>query len=749
MHHWRRCGQTLDNVVIQTDKLIESEDRVISRHFYDHMATNVIVAVRARPFNQREKGLNSKICLKMEDGLSTVITDLTNGEEKIFTFDHSYWYNTAQETVFNDLGKAIVENGIEGYNGTIFAYGQTGSGKTYSMMGVPGDVGLIPRLNITMFEKLKEISIENHDYFITVSYLEIYNEVIKDLLNPSDAHLKIREHPDMGIYVEGLAELKATRPEDIETFIEQGNKVRTVAETKMNARSSRSHSCFTIRISQKTTEELDGGVTRESKLDSKLNLVDLAGSERAGKTGAQGQQLKEAGAINLSLSALGNVINALAKSKKGHHIPYRDSKLTRLLQESLGGNARTAMIATLSPADDNYDESLSTLQYASRAKKIQNQAKRNEDVNEKVIRELKTEIEELRAQLAAYSTGKPLPASLGSSDDDIIEEYERKMAILEKAQKESWEEKEKLSKRFEEEREKILENENHIRDVMQTVKEENIELIKRLKALQRQKKQLVNEFKNKKLSYSEVKQKLENNMLVYNDLMKQDATGKHDVKGQLEELLIVIEKDRRQVLADKEELEEIKEMIQENEERQTEERAKMTTHKLMLQQDQQLRSAIVEEERKRFLKEKEDYLQSVLDKEREKLKAEAEAEVARVKAQYRRAGGADKGRERQLEINAIQNSTDKETLLLEIKALKQKHEHAIEVIENGYKLQMQKQTEETSRMVKLIVDGYELEMKQIKKKFITCSKLLDQAIHDIEILTARNEKLSREARNAK
>merc|ERR1711871_287580 len=342
------------------------------------------------------------------------------------------------------------------------------------------------------------------------------------------------------------------------------------------------------------------------------------------------------------------------------------------------------------------------------------------------------------AQLAAYAEGKPLPASSGKADDEIIEEYQRKMAILEKAKQESWEEKEKMSRQFEEQRKKILENENHIRDVMQTVKEENVELIKRLKALQRQKKQLVNEFKNKKLSYSEVKQKLENNMLVYNDLMKQDATGKHDVKCQLEELLIVIEKDRRQVITDKAELEDIKEMIKENEDRQTEERAKMTTHKLMLQQDQQLRSAIVEEERKRFLKEKEDYLQSVLDKEREKLKAEAEAEVARVKAQYRRAGGADKGRERQLEINAIQNSTDKETLLLEIKALKQKHEHAIEVIENGYKLQMQKQTEETSRMVKLIVDGYELEMKQIKKKFITCSKLLDQAIHDIEILTARN-----------
>ena len=254
---------------------------------------------------------------------------------------------------------------------------------------------------------------------------------------------------------------------------------------------------------------------------------------------------------------------------------------------------------------------------------------------------------------------------------------------------------------------------------------------------------LVKEFKGKKLNYANVKHQLEKNMLAYNDLMKKDASGDHAVKDDLEKLLIVIEKDRRQVLTDKEELEDIKEMIKENEERQTEERAKMTTHKLMLQQDQQLRSAIVEEERKRFLKEKEDYLQSVLDKEREKLKMEAEAEVARVKAQYRRTGGTDKGRERQLEINAIQNSTDKETLLLEIKALKQKHEHEIEVIENEYKTELKKKQEETGRMIKLIVDGYELEMKRMKKKFISCSKLLSQAIHDIEVLNARNEKHSK------
>ena len=248
---------------------------------------------------------------------------------------------------------------------------------------------------------------------------------------------------------------------------------------------------------------------------------------------------------------------------------------------------------------------------------------------------------------------------------------------------------------------------------------------------------------DKKFKYDDRKHELEKNMSEYNELMKRDANGDHSVKDKLEELLLVIEKGRRQVITDKAELEDIKEMIKENEDRQTEERAKMTTHKLMLQQDQQLRSAIVEEERKRFLKEKDEYLQSILEKEREKLRVEAEAEVARVKAQYRRAGGASNDRERQLEINAIQNSTDKETLLLEIKSLNEKHAHEVEVIEKSYKEQLQKHEEETGRMVKLIVDGYEKEMSSMKKKFINCSRLLSQAIQDIEILKAKNDKLSK------
>eukprot|EP01042_Synura_sphagnicola_P001966 gene1966-2328_t len=311
-------------------------------------------------------------------------------------------------------------------------------------MGSEDNKGIIPRLNDELFravrDKLESFKGDGDTKFmITVSYLEIYNEVIKDLLNPSDKKkLEIRQSPTEGIYVEGLCELIVRDAADVIRLIEQGNTVRRVAATNMNEQSSRSHSCFTIALAQKTTTELAGGITREQVVRAKINLVDLAGSERVEKTGATGATLKEGSAINMSLQVLGRVINALAEGRKGGHVPYRDSKLTRLLQESLGGNSSTIMIAAVSPADYNYDETVSTLRYANRAKSIANAVKRNEDVNERMIRELKEEIEKLKQKLLSEGQGVV-------ADPAVSEEQRRRLQELEESQRSAWEEKERLT----------------------------------------------------------------------------------------------------------------------------------------------------------------------------------------------------------------------------------------------------------------------------------------------------------------
>uniref|UniRef100_A0A665WG96 Kinesin family member 13Bb n=1 Tax=Echeneis naucrates TaxID=173247 RepID=A0A665WG96_ECHNA len=307
-----------------------------------------------------------------------------------------------QDVVFQCLGESLLDNAFMGYNACIFAYGQTGSGKSYTMMGSAEQPGLIPRLCSSLFSRTVQEAREGESFTVEVSYMEIYNEKVRDLLDPKGSRqaLRVREHKVLGPYVDGLSRLAVASYKDIESLMSEGNKSRTVAATNMNEESSRSHAVFNIILTH-TLMDLQSGTTGEKV--SKLSLVDLAGSERAAKTGASGERLKEGSNINKSLSTLGLVISALADQGAGKNkskfVPYRDSVLTWLLKDSLGGNSRTAMVATISPAADNYDETLSTLRYADRAKSIVNHAVVNEDPNARIIRELREEVEKLREQL--------------------------------------------------------------------------------------------------------------------------------------------------------------------------------------------------------------------------------------------------------------------------------------------------------------------------------------------------------------
>jgi len=360
-----------------------------------------------------------------------------HSKENVFAFDKSYWsfdradsHYAGQDNLHTDLGKPLLDNAFQGYNNCIFAYGQTGSGKSYSMMGYGTEYGVIPKICQDMFERIGELQEDkNLRCTVEVSYLEIYNERVRDLLNPSTkGNLKVREHPSTGPYVEDLAKLVVSSFNEIEHLMDEGNKARTVAATNMNETSSRSHAVFTLTLTQKR-HDVETNMAMEKV--AKISLVDLAGSERATSTGATGARLKEGAEINRSLSTLGRVIAALAdlsdskkkKTGKGSsQVPYRDSVLTWLLKDSLGGNSMTAMIAAISPADINYDETLSTLRYADSAKRIKNHAVVNEDANARMIRELKEELATLRSKLSGggapveetYAEGTPLDKQIVS-----------------------------------------------------------------------------------------------------------------------------------------------------------------------------------------------------------------------------------------------------------------------------------------------------------------------------------------------
>ncbi|KAL8980116.1 MAG: hypothetical protein Q9205_004712 [Flavoplaca limonia] len=465
-------------------------------------AGNIKVVVRVRPFNGRELDRKAKCVVQMKDS-QTILIPPPDAEERLrgaknlrgadgqktFAFDRSYWsFNRAdphfagQEDLFGDLGAPLLDNAFQGYNNCIFAYGQTGSGKSYSMMGYGEESGVIPRICEDMFTRITDYQKDkNLTYTVEVSYLEIYNERVRDLLNPSTkGNLKVREHPSTGPYVEDLAKLVVRSFPEIQQLMDEGNKARTVAATSMNDTSSRSHAVFTLIVTQKRHDE-------ETRMDTervaKISLVDLAGSERATSTGATGARLKEGAEINRSLSTLGRVIAALAdlstgKKKNISMVPYRDSVLTWLLKDSLGGNSMTAMIAAISPADINFEETLSTLRYADSAKRIKNHAVVNEDPNARMIRELKEELAQLRSKLSSgatagglaeeqYSQDTPLDQQIVSitqadgtvkkvSKADIAEQLNQSEKLYEDLNQ-TWEEKLQKTEKIHKEREAALE----------------------------------------------------------------------------------------------------------------------------------------------------------------------------------------------------------------------------------------------------------------------------------------------------
>ena len=436
---------------------------------------SIVVGVRVRPFNQREKDRQSVCCIEMPGGNQTIIRDEL-GKEKKFTFDHSFWshdgYRTLedgymepeddkysdQKIVFDTVGKQILDNAWMGYHCCLFAYGQTGSGKSYSMVGYGANKGIVPISCDEIFKRIGQNKDADKSFEVQVSMLEIYNEKVQDLLIKPDKRppsgLKIRESKILGIFVDGLSKHPVTSYEQISNKMDEGYNNRTIGSTLMNATSSRAHTIVTIEFRQITMV-----AKKKSEKLSMINLVDLAGSERSGSTGATGDRLKEGCNINKSLLILGNVINCLADKAIGKNKnmlpPYRDSALTRILQNALGGNSKTVMICALSPASINYEETLSTLRYADRAKKIQNKAVINESEHDKMVRLLKEEnvnlkkmIEDLNKKLMGQG------GSVGEEDRqaflELKEQYEANQKVMGDMQK-TFEEKLEEAKKHESE----------------------------------------------------------------------------------------------------------------------------------------------------------------------------------------------------------------------------------------------------------------------------------------------------------
>ena len=397
-------------------------------------AANVNVICRFRPMNDLEKTTgNEQVC---DFTSPTSLTFHSSREKNVyrFIFDRIFPPTSTQQDIYDFGVKGIIDSVLDGYNGTVLAYGQTSSGKTYTMQGEMDEErtqGIIPRMINHVFKHIYKN--EGTDFMIKVSMIEIYQEKIRDLFDVSKVNLNVREDTIKGIYVEGASERYVGCPNDVLSLLEMGSANRAQAATNMNEHSSRSHSIFILTINQTNKAE---GVSKVGK----LYLVDLAGSEKISKTGATGHTLEEAKIINKSLTTLGRVINNLTDGKSTH-IPYRESKLTRVLQESLGGNSKTCLIITCSPSIYNESESLSTLRFGERAKKIKNKPKINKEITvaelQKLVAQLKEKLKTADARIAQLENfirqnGLSVPASNYKQEVDEeakkLQKYEKEKA---------------------------------------------------------------------------------------------------------------------------------------------------------------------------------------------------------------------------------------------------------------------------------------------------------------------------------
>ncbi|KAF2396750.1 kinesin-domain-containing protein [Trichodelitschia bisporula] len=443
----------------------------------EKQSSSVKVVVRVRRFVQRELDAGSPCLIKMDPTtqsttlMAPAASDRSRKhlEDKTFTFDKSFWshdpgsaHYAEQADVYRSFGEEFLDHNFEGFHTCIFAYGQTGSGKSYTMMGTPQQPGLIPRTCEALFQRIKHQPVPNTTYNVHVSYFEVYNEHVRDLLvgGGDTRYLKIRESPADGVYIQGLTDATVRSYADVEELIKKGDKNRTVAATKMNDTSSRSHAVFTICLKQ-----IQHSLTHDETVEttSRMRLVDLAGSERANKTEATGQRLVEGGLINKSLTTLGRVIAALADQRRvvpggsgrnsprpgtpgagtpgrrmsrlptNEVVPYRDSVLTWLLKDSLGGNSKTAMVACVSPTD--YEETLSTLRYADQAKRIRMQVRANVDAI--TAKQRDDQISAMAATIKNLQLSVNRAAERKKEEMESLEDYQRQVDNMQRLMEET------------------------------------------------------------------------------------------------------------------------------------------------------------------------------------------------------------------------------------------------------------------------------------------------------------------------
>ncbi|KAK7485572.1 hypothetical protein BaRGS_00023147, partial [Batillaria attramentaria] len=677
---------------------------------------SIRVVGRCRPLTAEEVDKGGKSVVKTSGGDKLVVE--AAGKEQSYSLDGAFGPDSKNAQIFHDKCDSVLQRAMDGYNVTIMAFGATGSGKSYLMAGNDQDPGIAPLVIQQLFQHMRQKS--NKEFMVTASFVEILDEKMMDLLNPHNNPMAVRQHVIKGIFVDGLSEMVARTGEELGELYEQGRRARRIGSSDINAHRARAHAIFTITVEQKERQSSKVGVR------STITLAELAGCEAADSADPK---------VLAGTQGILNVLSALGDSKqKGGHIPYRESVVSRLLQDSLGGNAITLMLVAVSPLDKSYQKTNSALQYATFARSIKNHVRMNLDDTQDTVAELRQEISRLRDKIAG---------STEPSRDDVAK-MEDLVSDLQLAKKQTWEEKERQSARFEEERKINLANKGILEWVMDSMKKGNRELQEKILLLQKERDQLSLQYKEKRQVVDALKEELQHKI---NDYTKFTESGKKS-ESETKKLVGAIHELKERQKRETEALKRIKEQLRAVQDRQQKEREDAHTQM----------NKVELEERKRMEQEH----KAMVEEEMEQAKRDLENDMAEIQVrlrehqfllyihmreaeghQYSTKEGA------QLEKALAELKADKPVIAMKLQTLQQEKEHLVTELEGVYamhKEQLELQQLQHYQTFRSYREMFEEQKAAIDQRY---RHLLEDCIQDAVFLSSRNSELTAENQSLK
>lgn len=674
------------------------------------------VRVRCRPINDNEKSRGATRVVKISGDRILLHNPYSTGsiKEHNFAFSSCYFWDSTTEQVYKDIGDVLVRRTLDGHNSTVVAYGQVGSGKTHTLSGSMDEPGLLSKVSQALAKTVEDSS-KDKKFFMTVSFAEITDDSVRDLLNPSGRDLKIRKHPHLGTYVDDIAELAVNTHEDIMRLHEQGNKVSKFTVSDFEASRAKASTVFTLIFEQK-------GKERDSKpaLLSKISFIDLAGSNHNNPS-------EDSTFVSKSIASLSSVISAL-NNPKNSSAQFRESALTRLMQDSLTGNSYTTVLVTISPSDADYHETLSALQVGISLQNLKTEPQKNENDTAAVITELRDKINRLRDKVSG-SSGVVADAP----DPNDIERMEELVKDLQIAKLQTWEEKERMSEMYEEERRHHLSNKGILDWVLDSMKKESKEIQQKLAVLQKEKDKLMIDYKEKRKVVDDLKDTLQTMITDYSKLTEMGKAGDEEGKRKVAEIHGL----KEQLKQESEVMKKVKQQLKDIQDKQRSEKEDAKSQTVGMKGNWELIQKLETEKREKLEKEN---LATLAD-EMDRIKIESEQEKADLKLKTAHGDQYTEEKALKVEMDLIDLRAEKSVMAIKLKSLDTEKKQLKKELEEVYKRHKEEQELQQLQHFQTFRNYREVFEEQRASLEQRYRALLEDAIQDAIFLSSRNQEL--------